>query len=340
MAKTHRDSLSEQATQHPKTLGNYGHQVIEQQYHRIVKQEQKVLADKDPEPLHQMRVGTRRLRTALQVFGSAIDVPKAGGAERLRKLAKVLGEVRDLDVQMASLQEEYYPNLNKQEQKQLDKVCKALTAQRKQAFANMEQTLTQSLYEGMKKTYVKWLKQPRYAPIAQLPLSVVLPDLLSPLLSELLLHPGWLISVEQVADQNSNSDASSDHADSNSVILHDLRKACKHVRYQAEFFTPFYREEFENWIDEIKTLQDQLGDFQDSQVFLELIAGILGDKDLPNLQELVRQKRRKALSNWDEIRHKYLDHGFRYHLHQMLLQPIDKAGNVHPELIEQDKEPK
>lgn len=324
MAKSRQGSSLEQSSKISQTLGEYAYQVIEEQYQRIAKQEKKVLADKDPEALHQMRVGTRRLRTALQVFEAAIELPKAGSAKRLRDLARVLGEVRDLDVQLASLKDEYCPKLDKREQKQLDKVFAALTDQRKTAFANMKSVLTESLYQDLKKTYSAWLKQPEYTPVAQLPLSVVLPDLLSPLLSDLLLHLGWLVSTEQASGENS-------------VMLHELRKACKHVRYQAEFFIPFYGEEFHNWIEEIKVLQAQLGEFQDTEVFLELSTQTLGRKaHLPNLQAVVDQKRSQALSNWEDVRQKYLDDGFRYHLHQMLLQPTVKASKVHPELIGHD----
>ncbi|HIK16373.1 MAG TPA: CHAD domain-containing protein [Leptolyngbyaceae cyanobacterium M33_DOE_097] len=321
MAQTQQGNASDLATHSPQSLEAYTYQVIEEQYCRIVKQEKKVLADKDPEALHQMRVGTRRLRTALQVFGSAIDLPKAGSAQRLRNLARVLGKVRDLDVQLASLEQEYRPNLNKKEQKQLDTVSETLKKQRLKAFARMKAVLSQPLYQELKTTYAHWLQRPCYTPIAQLPLSVLLPDLLGPLLSHLLLHPGWLISSKEAAGENG-------------VMLHELRKACKHVRYQAEFFTPFYGKAFEDWVVEIKELQAQLGDFQDTQVFLELATKILGrELHLPELQATIEQKRRGALVNWEEIRQKYLDEGFRYHLHRMLLQPTVKAGQVHPELV-------
>ncbi len=300
---------ADQPNQPSQTLEAYAYQVIEEQYRRIIKQEKKVLADKEPEALHQMRVGTRRLRTALQVFDPAIEIPKAGSAKRLRDLARVLGEVRDLDVQIASLEQEYRPHLGKNEQKQLDKVARALEKQRKKAFSNMKEVLAQPLYRELKTTYTAWLKHPRYTPIARLSLSALLPDLLSPLLSHLLLHPGWLISSEETSKDSS-------------VTLHELRKACKHARYQAEFFIPFYGEEFRNWVEEVKELQAQLGDFQDTQVFLALATDILGHKlHLPDLQDTIEQKQREALANWEEIRQKYLDKGFRYHLHQMLLQP-------------------
>lgn len=324
MAKSQQGHPFKQ-TAHPQTVGEYAHQVIEEQYQRIIKQEKKVLGDKDPEALHQMRVGTRRLRTALQVFEPAIRLPKAGSARRLRNLARVLGEVRDLDVQLASLKDHYRPHLEKREQKQLDKVSEALTDQRKSAFAQMKAVLTQPPYQELKTTYTQWLQQPRYTAIAQLPLSALLPDLLSPLLSHLLLHPGWLISTEQATGENG-------------VLLHELRKDCKHVRYQTEFFVPFYGEEFQTWIEEVKNLQAQLGDFQDTEVFLDLSARTLGQKTrLPGLQAMVDQTRNQALANWEEVRHKYLDEGFRYHLHQTLLHPITKSSPVHPELVERDK---
>src|SRR5678815_199736 len=50
---------------------------------------------RDPEYLHQLRVGTRRLRTVLRIF-------KAKQLERrLRKLTRSLGEARDWDVFVA-----------------------------------------------------------------------------------------------------------------------------------------------------------------------------------------------------------------------------------------------
>ena len=108
------------------TLGEFAHAVIGEQHQAIVKQEKKVIADKDPEHLHHMRVGTRRLRTALQVFDRAIAVPKAATAKRVGSLSRVLGTLRDLDVQMADLQERYRPNLPETEQRSLDDIIAKL----------------------------------------------------------------------------------------------------------------------------------------------------------------------------------------------------------------------
>lgn len=305
--KTTKKGGSQELTPSPSTLGNYATTVVAEQFRRISKQEKTVLADENPEALHQMRVGTRRLRTALQIFDLAIVLPKAASAKKLRNLARVLGAVRDLDVQGASLQQDYRPHLNKRAQKKLDRLLAAIDRRRSKAFADMEAALSDDSYRELKTSYKNWLKQPQFKPIAAQPLILLLPELLSPLLAELLLHPGWLVSAEA--------------ADFNSTALHDLRKACKHVRYQAEFFAPFYGRAFEQWIQEVKELQDRLGELQDTQVLRELIADELGETDLPELEANIQQKRGKILTDWDGVRTKYLDAGYRSALHRMLLHP-------------------
>lgn len=315
------ESAAKQKGQHSFTLGEYAHQVIKQQYQRIVRQEKHVLDAKDPEHLHQMRVGTRRLRTALQVFDIVIKLPKAARVRRLRKLAAVLGTVRDLDVQIASLRDEYQPALNKREQKQLAKALESLNDRRERATTKMKDVLSQPRYQDLKTAYEAWLQQPVYTLVEPLPLAATLSDLLNPLLSELLLHPGWLISTEQAAGANS-------------AILHDLRKLCKQVRYQAEFFTTFYTKAFQDWIKEVKGLQDCLGKFQDTQILLELLADELGQTEsLPGLRAIVQQKQADALENWEGTRQKYLDVDFRNHLRQMLLETRLLPQSRQPEPI-------
>ena len=314
----------------PIALGDYAHQVIAEQYQQVVKQRKKVLEDTDPDHLHQMRVGTRRLRTVLQVFESVVALPKAANANRLRSLAKVLGAVRDCDVQVASLTDYYQPRLSDAEQGKLQKAIDALRHQRTKAFGKLEVTLTGSRYDELTQAYEDWLAQPRYTPIATLPVEAVLPDLLTPLLSRLLLHRGWLVSEQAATEQTTNQavgQAGSGQAtlDEQVIWLHDLRKLCKQVRYEAEFFLPFYDQSFENWIKEIKNLQSQLGDFQDVQVLREILLEELKLEKLPNLRQEIDQRQSESLAGWEDLRQNYLDRAFRYRLYQMLLQPTFQA---------------
>ena len=95
------------------TLGKYGYQTIRQNFQKLVEPERDIFKDKDPEPLHQMRVGMRRLRTAIQVFRTAITLPKTVSNSLIGKIAKRLGETRDLDVLQQELTTHYQPLLTK-----------------------------------------------------------------------------------------------------------------------------------------------------------------------------------------------------------------------------------
>ena len=58
----------------------------------------------DPEALHDMRVATRRLRAAVRAFAGGIPARlQSGMSQELQWLGRLLGTVRDLDVQLAKL---------------------------------------------------------------------------------------------------------------------------------------------------------------------------------------------------------------------------------------------
>lgn len=72
--------------------------------HRWQSAEALARDDRDPEGVHELRVATRRLRSGLQVFGAGKFAPVAKGLrQELRWLARQLGSLRDIDVQLARL---------------------------------------------------------------------------------------------------------------------------------------------------------------------------------------------------------------------------------------------
>ena len=63
-----------------------------------------VKTDQDIEPIHRMRVASRRLRAALPLFASCFPEKKyQQWMEEIRKVTRALGEARDTDVQIAFL---------------------------------------------------------------------------------------------------------------------------------------------------------------------------------------------------------------------------------------------
>ncbi|MCS6815429.1 MAG: CHAD domain-containing protein, partial [Cyanobacteria bacterium] len=275
--------------------------------------EKKVLADRDPEDLHQMRVELRRLETALQVFDRVVELPKSIRGKRLQTLMRVLGKLRDLDVQIAELNDRYAPTLSDLERPVLKTAHKALRKYRAQAFSRVQQVLSSSAHAQFKADWDAWLQHPTYQPLATLPLGSLIPDLLSPLLSRLLLHPAWLIALADISDANSH-------------LFHQLRKACKRVRYQAEFFLEFYGDEFRAWIAEIKAVQSNLGTLHDCQVLQTQLAQVLPKTGVPaGLCQAITDGQTTAMTNWDVLRQRYLHPSWRSYLRQLVLQPASPS---------------
>jgi CHAD domain-containing protein len=78
--------------------------VVGQRSREVFAKRRRVLDLDDIERLHAMRVATRRLRAALEVFGPCLPPKRGPRALRdVKRLADALGVRRDLDVQIETL---------------------------------------------------------------------------------------------------------------------------------------------------------------------------------------------------------------------------------------------
>ena len=313
------------------TLGDWGYIAIEQHLDKILKHEEDVLNDKDPEALHQMRVGMRRLRSAVTGFQVVLDLPSSAGEKKIGKVARILGELRDLDVLKETLENEYEPELPKSEQKSLKQVLDYLDKQRKQALKKAQSALESKSYQHLKKALKKWLEEPQYLGVAQLPISEVLPDLLLPSVSEFLLHPGWLVGV-QVAEGKIGVSKAMPQSEVEQLLidqgklLHSLRKETKRSRYQMELFTEFYGSKYLAHLEDLKEIQKILGEIQDSAVLSEFITAALDSdskKQLPTLVKQLLQNSYKSWQHWQFLQNKYLNAETRTSFRLELLNPIE-----------------
>jgi CHAD domain-containing protein len=83
------------------TLGIAARKVLAAHLRRVQRHDPGTRSGADPEDLHDMRVGTRRMRAALRVFAPAIAPARLEDFSiGLRRLGRQLGAVRDLDVQL------------------------------------------------------------------------------------------------------------------------------------------------------------------------------------------------------------------------------------------------
>ena len=296
-----------------KTFGDWATIAIAKHYKKILKHETKVLQDKDPEELHQMRVGMRRLRSTMTGFAPALDLPV--DEKQIGKIAKILGKLRDLDVLLETLKTDYVSILPKEEQKILSIAIKALDKKRKKVVKQVKSTLKHQRYQQLKQTIDNWLKNPRYRQIAALEIKEVLPDLLSPQISRLLLHPGWLVGVNIEAGKVQLSDKPTPKIVEQILIergqaLHDLRKEAKRTRYNMELFTDFYCDTYAHYLKQIKQLQSVLGEIQDSFVLREVLEQVfkanIADK-MPTLDSKLQANRYQKWQEWELLQQQFLD---------------------------------
>ncbi|MGF1491253.1 MAG: CHAD domain-containing protein [Microcoleaceae cyanobacterium] len=329
--------MTQQMIQKAETLGDWAVIGIKSHLEKILKHEPEVLKDKDPEELHQMRVGMRRLRSAITGFSPVLNLPKSIADKRIGKVGRRLGKLRDLDVLLAVLREKYYPLLPLQEQEQLDKILLRLSRRRQKAFKLVQNTLEEgNTYTELKLDLRHWLNAPQYTRIEQLPIGEVLPDLLLPQISELFLHPGWQVGIPECHSEVNGSEETltstpeptpeivEDLLQTEGDLLHDLRKEVKRMRYQMSLFTTFYGEEYNVYLQDVKAIQECLGDIQDSQVLEAVMQDILKTdlrSALPNLARLLARSRYDVWQKWTTLQQRYLDPEVRQAFRLAVLQP-------------------
>ena len=300
------------------TFKAWANMAIAQHANKIFKNEAKVIKDKDPEKLHQMRVGTRRLRSTINALEIALDLPPMITDKNLGKIGRTLGKLRDLDVLMAELSDNYRPQLPKKEQQSLDEVLVSLQKQRKHKLQQVRKTLEGQFYLDFKQELSDWLSKPMYQPIGDLDLKFVLPDLLLPQVSLLLLHPGWLVGVIPETIKTGNEIQTTTMSDTKAVekllnrqetILHDLRKVVKKARYNLELFTQFYDVKYQDYVRQIEQVQEVLGDIQDAYVLRAVLEKILNTpikRKMPELSVLLANNRYQKWQQWSILQQQFL----------------------------------
>ncbi len=315
------------------TIGSYSQKVIQHELNHVVKQEKAVLEDSDIEPLHKMRVGMRRLRAAFNTFLPVIAFPEKATIQVIAKVSKPLGATRDWDVMKRALEEEYRPLLSGTEQDRLDETLQHLKKHRKHSFKQLEKTLTGSHYKTLKRSLQDWLDHPTFETIAELPIEQVLPDLLMPMICQLLLHPGWWVVPPEFSSAQALKTPISKTPNTEqgleSKVLHRLRKLVKEIRYQSEFFESFYPPVYTDYIEDLKSIQERLGQLQDSIVLREFLTDELTtslEDVLPTVAHRFQQIQREAWENWQPLRQRFTDVAFRQALRSQHLHPCYPAS--------------
>jgi CHAD domain-containing protein len=273
-----------------QTNGELAVQLLRRHVKDLVAWQAPVLANKDPEPLHQMRVSMRRLRTTLVQFEPVLQLPGSFQPARLAKTGRRLGLARDLDVLQERLQRELLPQLPEPEQTVLQPVLKQLRRERQQAHSHVVEQLRAGAYLDQLARLQRWLRKPQLTPLAAEPVSDWLLQWQLPALLSLALHPAWALPDPA--------------GEAGRKQLHDLRKRIKTARYQLDPCRPWLGRPGRHWHRQYKQMQECLGELHDLHVLEQALEDQLpvGLKQCtPALQRVLQQRHALCWQQWRQL---------------------------------------
>jgi CHAD domain-containing protein len=219
------------------------------------------------EPLHQMRVTTRRLRAALRIFADAAGRAASGGLRsELAELADGLGAVRDLDVYLQDLPA-MAQRIGGVDRPAIRLYRQFLLRRRQRARDGLRRMLDSPRYGRLLSRLDQAARPDQAAPAAP----ADAPDADVPVTQYarrvIRLYRGQLLRYAR-AILVTPSDAQ----------LHRLRLRIKRLRYTCEFLQSLYGDgKLTRFIRKLVELQDSLGCFQDAIVQAHMLEGFAAD---------------------------------------------------------------
>lgn len=228
------------------------------------------LVSQEDEFVHQFRVSLRRLNSLLKVFESALPRRyQTQWTKRLKALAQITGDVRDLDVMRSGIVEPMLEGDDPQIMAHASAALAALDNAKQEALVHVQQLQ----YGGPVLLFARDLQDlatdcfPKNLPrFAEKQLAV--------------LHRNAVKRLTKVLKEPSPERA------------HRFRIALKHLRYACEFFAPvFDNSEMLEYAKEIAGLQDAFGFINDLHVALSRL-------DVWVNQGAVQKEAREAIVLW------------------------------------------
>jgi CHAD domain-containing protein/inorganic triphosphatase YgiF len=277
------------------TMSEVAGKVLRFHFERMLRREAGTRLGKDPEELHDMRVATRRLRSAMGLFraylGGRYLWPCASG---LRELAHALGEVRDMDVALERAQRylatqppqppipptrsgvgaiggqrpiEPIGGQPPSEGGSLEPLLEEWRSRREEARQRMLAHLDSQAYSAFLGTFGDMLEDLGSAPRG------FSESYLATQVAPRTLYIRWqAVCAYGPILENAPIE-----------LLHALRIDGKHLRYALEFFREVLPAKAALLIPEVVALQDHLGGLHDAAVALQMLDELLSaraDADL------------------------------------------------------------
>ncbi len=205
---------------------------------------------RQPEAIHQARVATRRLRSALSLYRPAACPELTAVKIAVTQCADTLGAARDWDVFLAGTGRAL--SQAKPGDARVASLLRAAARQREAAYAGLDGYLADPAFRLMTvdlaaaAALMPWQRTPSPDPLLHSPTATFAATVLSRHLKRVRRRARGLASLPIEA-------------------LHELRKDCKRLRYAAEFFAPAFPARYTKpFLRRLSSLQEELGTLNDT----------------------------------------------------------------------------
>jgi CHAD domain-containing protein len=229
-----------------------------------------IQADIDPEFLHDYRVAIRRTRSALSQIKGVFPVDIVHQYKQdFRYLGQLTNELRDLDVYLLS-EEKYKSMLPDILRNDIEPLFDYLRAQRERT---LEQVILSFDEERSKRILLNW-ERFLNEPVPETPQAA---NALTPIID--LARKRIYKHYRRVI-----KDGKDILKDPQDELMHALRIECKKLRYLIEFFASLFpADKIGQLVNQLKQLQDNLGDFNDLSVQQEYLLNIAGELPISDI---------------------------------------------------------
>jgi CHAD domain-containing protein len=259
------------------TMTEAGRKIMLDELIDMLKHEGGSRSGDDIEDVHDMRVASRRIRSALRLLADYYK-PKATRVynRKLRRVARALGGVRDLDVMIEAFNTYVNTALSgealEEAQPHIAAIVEALDDDRRLARRELVHTLDRGEYKRFVAEFSTFLTTEGAG--AKTLTDEVTPVRVRHVLPTLIYsHLGAVRAFDPVIAE---AIASGDQ-----TTLHALRIEFKRLRYAVSMFSEVLGSQAANFIDELKAIQDHLGALQDGHTAaarLDAYADMLPDE--------------------------------------------------------------
>ncbi len=282
-------------------MSEAGRKTLQFHFGRMLDNEDGTRQGDDIEALHDMRVATRRMRAAFQVFDPYYkDEAVKRHIKGLRRTGQALGSVRDLDVLLEKARA-FGETLPPEMQASFAPLVAHWEVARDVARREMVKYLDSAAYRDFVVEFEQFLNTPGEGAL-EMPAGEPVPYLVRHVAPQLIYERYEAVRAYDAV-----------LPDAPLTTYHQLRIDFKRMRYAFEFFKEVLGPEAAGLIKQATAMQDWLGELQDAHVAEGLIGEFLA-------QQQKRSKKKQPQQPLEGVQH-YLD--YQHARQEQLLEGFD-----------------